>query len=390
MEYDHIIASLIAKSILGELSKEEQSKLNAWRFSSPHHEELYQKYMAKGFFANMSELYKPGEEKELYSSIDRAIHPNRSKIYSLYRWIGTVAACLLAFIAYHYWASEDLQDTQTSFTMADIKPGMQQAVFYSTRGKMEVVDTPDDSMVVKYPLVYPQLQKEEICYPELIVQSDIQFNDINRVVVPRGGEYHLALPDMTYIDLNSESDLSFVSNYADKERKVAFKGEAYFRVSHLTDDQPFVVVTALGTIKVLGTSFNLRCYEGSNLLQLALEEGKVVFQTDNLEQVVVPGQLLIYDGNLGLLEVKNVDTNLYTSWQKGIYSFKQTPLGMIMEDLSRWYNVPISFASDDLKQKTFTGEIRRYDSFIEVAQMFELTKMIRFKVTDSGIMIDKY
>ena len=58
-----------------------------------------------------------------------------------------------------------------------------------------------------------------------------------------------------------------------------------------------------------------------------------------------------------------------------------------MEDLSRWYDVPVVYESDDLKQITFTGEIKRYENFGEVVQIFELTKRIRFRMKGDDIHI---
>ena len=60
-----------------------------------------------------------------------------------------------------------------------------------------------------------------------------------------------------------------------------------------------------------------------------------------------------------------------------------------MNDLSRWYNIPIGFAKKELENITFTGEVKRYDNFIDIAGMFELTKMIRFKANRNGIIIEE-
>lgn len=51
----------------------------------------------------------------------------------------------------------------------------------------------------------------------------------NKLVVPKGAEYHLVLADGSEIWLNSESTLRYFVNDTDAERVVYLQGEAYFK-----------------------------------------------------------------------------------------------------------------------------------------------------------------
>ena len=110
--------------------------------------------------------------------------------------------------------------------------------------------------------------------------------------------------------------------------------------------------------------------------EIALENGCVHFTPLHNKDtyVLTPGQLLTYHVDEQQITTEETDISIYTSWKNGIYSFRQTPLSAIMNDLSRWYNIPISFAKKELENITFTGEVKRYDNFIDIAGMFELTK----------------
>ena len=51
------------------------------------------------------------------------------------------------------------------------------------------------------------------------------------IVVPRGGEYQLILPDGTKVWLNSASKLKYPVAFTGGQRKVFLEGEAYFEVA---------------------------------------------------------------------------------------------------------------------------------------------------------------
>lgn len=377
------IALLIVKYLQEDLSQAEARELETWRSRSPRHEELFLKYTRDDFFHAMGQLYTPGEEDALWKGVRaRALHASKPRHPFMWkRWAAAVACVLLvsvaSYYAYRQWVK--LPQDKAFVALQDIRPR-------SPKAKLYVNGQPKLDL---RPAFSPRLKPEELFLPDILPVSTAR-SDWYRINVPRGGEYRLALSDSTHIFLNSESDLQIISGFSPSERKVALKGEAYFEVKHKTDSIPFTIVTAMGTVQVVGTSFNLRCYEEEACLQLTLEKGRVRFRTPVGDWVNVhPGQQLEYSLLYESLVIKEVETALYTSWREGVYVFRQTPLGKIMADLSRIYNVPITFANDELKEITFTGEIKCYDRFRTVVRVFEMTKMIRFKPTPDGLLITK-
>lgn len=72
-----------------------------------------------------------------------------------------------------------------------------------------------------------------------------------------GMEYSIILSDGTSIHLNAETKLTYPVCFNGKQRIVQMEGEAYFDVAP-DKEHPFIVQMPHNSIKVTGTSFNVR------------------------------------------------------------------------------------------------------------------------------------
>src|SRR6267378_4397219 len=91
---------------------------------------------------------------------------------------------------------------------------------------------------------------------------------------PRGRRAILRLLDGTEITLNADSRLRAPVSFAARQRDVYLEGEAYFRVVH-DAARPFVVHTAGGAIRDIGTAFGVRAYGDAARERVAVVEGAV-------------------------------------------------------------------------------------------------------------------
>ncbi len=85
----------------------------------------------------------------------------------------------------------------------------------------------------------------------------------------------LELADGSKIWLNADSKLSYPEQFSAHSREVFLTGEAFFQVAS-SPQKPFIVHLNKGTIRVLGTSFNVRAYENEPV-QTSVSTGKVAF-----------------------------------------------------------------------------------------------------------------
>ncbi len=190
---------------------------------------------------------------------------------------------------------------------------------------------------------------------------------LNTLKVPKGGEYRLTLSDGTIAWLNSESELIFPSSFEEGTRKVKLKGEAYFEVSKRTDSR-FIIETGKGDVEVLGTSFNVSSYDDDKQWHVTLVNGTVdvMMKINGTEKPVrlKPSQQLMEEN--GKIEVRTVDTQLYTSWREGVFAFENMPLNEIAMRLERWYDVQITFSDSISACERYTGIFRKNEALDDV------------------------
>ena len=203
------------------------------------------------------------------------------------------------------------------------------------------------------------------------------------ITVPYGARTSTTLPDGSKVWLNAGTTLSYPTIF-DESRNVSLNGEAYFEV--VKNDTPFRVKTEYGEVEVKGTSFNVKAYTNENL-QTTLIEGSVVLRdiASRKEVTLLPGQL----GELAndKILVKNVSTELYTSWTEGRIIFHKAYMPEVAERLERWYNVKIVLDKDPRLNKIwFTGTLEM-ETFSEVLELLKVTAPIDYSYNENERVI---
>jgi len=197
---------------------------------------------------------------------------------------------------------------------------------------------------------------------------------IETVTTPYGARTSFKLPDGSEVWLNSGSKISFPKQYG-KVRNVELLGEAYFEI--VKDGKPFVVKTNLGTVEVMGTSFDAKAY-ADEPFETTLVEGsvKVCNNTNQVATLKPSQQTTITPANE--LSLKDVNTELSTSWREGRLMFVKEPFGKVARQLERWYNVKIELQGEKLKKLGYTGTIEM-ETFGEVLELINTTTPIKYK-----------
>lgn len=194
---------------------------------------------------------------------------------------------------------------------------------------------------------------------------------VHEVVANRGTRSQVTLPDGTLVWLNAGSKLVYDDDYGVHKRLLQLEGEAYFDVVRQADI-PFEVQVKDATVKVLGTTFNLRAYPDEAVVETALISGSVQLQ---YQQGTTPHQALLKPGQK-LLLTRNPDaTNTFTAqwgqlwsqpkqdvneiaWKDNTLSFNKESFSSLAARLERWYNITIVFDHPRLKKLEFTGSIK--------------------------------
>jgi ferric-dicitrate binding protein FerR (iron transport regulator) len=170
---------------------------------------------------------------------------------------------------------------------------------------------------------------------------------------PRGRRAVFRLLDGTEITLNADSRLRAPVALGDRQRDVYLEGEAYFRVVHDTA-RPFVVHTAAGTIRDIGTAFSVRAYRDVARERVAVVEGSVTLAATALRA----GQVATRLRTGGVRVLRGASVSDEVAWTRGRLVFASVPLGEAAQALSRWYDLDVRVADQELARRPVTGSYR--------------------------------
>src|SRR5690606_2332115 len=221
----------------------------------------------------------------------------------------------------------------------------------------------------KVDLIGTSLQKNVDGEIEIKV-SDIPVNNTNieysTIRTPKGGNYKIVLADGTQVWLNSSSSLKFPTVFDKAERIVELVGEAYFDVVS-NKNRLFKVISDGQEINVLGTQFNVAAYLEDRNIKTTLIEGSVKVSTANHSLLIEPGEQSIITKE-GFAEIVNVDVSNIVAWKDGFFAFDKLNVEEVMNQISRWYNVKVSF-KNEVPKKQLIGKISKKENLSTVLQM---------------------
>lgn len=172
-------------------------------------------------------------------------------------------------------------------------------------------------------------------------------DDMITIETNNGEHKTIALLDGSEVILNSKSTLTYNKDDWESNRTLKLDGEAYFKVKK---GSTFKVETINGTVKVLGTQFNVNSV--SDFFEVSCFEGKVSVQTHNEDYIVLPtNSIRRINGNT----IEKWQTqNLNPTWIDGESSFKSVPLEYVISALESQYDITINAKSIDDTQ-IYTG-----------------------------------
>lgn len=269
-----------------------------------------------------------------------------------------------------------------------IQPGKPQAVLVLSSGE-----------IVKMGTIARQLEEQDGTSVQVSEAGSVSYQTteekevteekpdkvMNRLQVPRGGEFNLTLSDGTRVWLNAETELVYPVRFNGKQRVVYLKGEAYFDVAK-NEEMPFLVQVEDVSVKVYGTEFNVNTYGG---VETVLVTGSVSMNQGGKEVLLEPNQKGIFDKSKGEIRVENVDVLTYVAWKDGDFIFRNESLGSIMDKLSRWYGLDVFYQNGELRDVHLSGNLKRYKDVQELFRSFEKISDARFKVQGNTVSISK-
>lgn len=181
------------------------------------------------------------------------------------------------------------------------------------------------------------------------------------------------LPDGSVITLNKHSSITYAGRFNKDDRNVELQGEAFFHVTP-NKNKPFIIHVNGITVKVVGTSFNIKT-TGSKT-EVIVESG--IVQVSNSRQTIAltPKEKLSVAEPEATLTKEQVTDNLYQYYRSREFVCDHTPLWKLVQVLNEAYNANIIIENRDIRNLPLTATYHNesLDSILNlVSQTFDIT-----------------
>jgi transmembrane sensor len=154
------------------------------------------------------------------------------------------------------------------------------------------------------------------------------------------------LADGTRVELNANTSLKF-ENTKTERRVVLAGGEALFFVAK-DPSRPFFVQTLAGTVRVTGTTFNVRTERSAKGFEVTVVEGSVEVHPDTAPGVTSSSPVLLgagdqYSSRKGRkVKLASSEVEDALAWRKGIIVFYDAPLGEALVRVAQYHGCAIN------------------------------------------------
>jgi transmembrane sensor len=170
---------------------------------------------------------------------------------------------------------------------------------------------------------------------------------------PPGQKSQLQLSDGSVVYLNAGSSIQLPEQFNDKIREVRLlKGEAFFEVQK-DSLRPFIVHTGQVQTKVLGTSFNIKFDETT---EVAVKSGLVSVGNGQQIELLKVNEKLTLKGNDIIRETTDIESVL--AWRNNTLILDNLSLAEAATKIEMWYGVEISFANDAIQACKIAGKYK--------------------------------
>ena len=210
-----------------------------------------------------------------------------------------------------------------------------------------------------------------------------QSSQIQTVTVPAGQRAEIVLSDGTKVWLNARSTLTYAANFGKDSRNVELDGEAYFEVAK-NSGMPFFVNTEHNKIKVVGTSFNVSAYQGSNEFETTLVEGIVDIYNrvdDKMITRLTKDQFFAANGHN--YQKKYLHSYEFLRWKDGLYCFDDTPFKCLLDKLEKYYNVNITVERPDILDYQCTGKFKENDGIEHILKVIQKDHLFSYTINEN-------
>lgn len=154
------------------------------------------------------------------------------------------------------------------------------------------------------------------------------------------------LPDGSVVTLNKKSSISYPEHFDGKTRAVQLTGEAFFDVAP-DKAKPFIISVNDVTVKVVGTSFNVK--DNAKRTEVVVETGIVEVARANQKVRLTPQEEAIAVKADPQLRKGRAEDEFHNYYRTGKLICDNTPLWRLVEILNEAYEADIVIGNERLR-----------------------------------------
>ena len=208
------------------------------------------------------------------------------------------------------------------------------------------------------------------------------------LTVPYGETASVQLSDGSMVELNSGSTIKYARSFGD-ERRVSLQGEAFFDVEK--EARPFIVETFNGSVRVLGTTFNVKAWDDESKTVVALQSGSVqvagLVSEDN-PKLLNPGQTArIQNEEILLSPTEEGLVPASLAWRSGDFSYSEEELRAVLHDIERRFDTQIVVSSEAMGSRKTKYSRKNPGSASVVLEELCASLGLAFRTTNEGFEV---
>jgi transmembrane sensor len=173
--------------------------------------------------------------------------------------------------------------------------------------------------------------------------------DVQNIAMAPAERGSRMLADGTRLEVSANTTLRFENREAERRVRLA-GGEVLFAVAK-DATRPFIIATPAGSVRVTGTTFNVRIDAASHTFEVTVVEGSVEVSPGELKglDTSAPVSLRAGDqfstraGGLRHLSQSQIDDTL--AWREGKIVFQDTPLSEVAARFAQYHGCAIHVAA---------------------------------------------
>lgn len=217
------------------------------------------------------------------------------------------------------------------------------------------------------------------------IVAPIEFINLEQRIV------HHTLPDGSTVWLRPNARITYPKTFEKENRTVLFAGEGFFDVQK-DRSHPFFIHSGEMTVRVLGTSFNVKAAADQKLFEIDVVTGSVEVTAPDREAkeqqlILKPNQQALFETETKRLFAKARQELLKNEiYQSSTFHFQETPVSEVIRELEGRFSVKIQLSNPAISRCRLNADFEN-QPFPAIVEMLCRSLESTYTIQDSIITI---